>query len=168
MNLVPWLLFAHVLGAIIAFGASFSALPILGAMGGREPMHGNFAVRVSKTVSQRVIIPFAILQGITGVALILALQLDLLNTRWLLVAIVLYLVALGFAIFVQTPAAVRMIEMTSGGPPSGAAAGAAPGGPPAGGPPPELLATARTLRRGGIFLAALIAVIVFLMVMKPF
>jgi len=112
VNLVPWLLLGHVLGAIIAFGASFSALPILGAMGGREPMHGNFAVRVSKTVSERVIIPFAVLQGITGVGLIMALQLDLLNARWLLVAIVLYLAALGYAIFVQVPAARRMISST--------------------------------------------------------
>jgi uncharacterized membrane protein len=164
LNFLPWLLFAHVLGAIIAFGASFGALPILGAMGGREPMHGNFAVRVSKAVSDRVILPFAVLQGITGVGLIYALGLDLLNTRWLLVGIVLYLIALGYSIFVQLPAARRMIEMTSGGPPTGPA----PAGPPAGGPPPELLATAASLRRGGMILAGLIAVIVFLMVMKPF
>jgi len=160
VNLIPWLLFVHVLGAIAAFGASFSAMPILGAMGGREPMHGNFAVRVSKAVSDRVIIPLAILQGVTGVALIVALDLDLLNTRWLLVAIVLYLIALGYALGVQTPAARRMIELTSGGPP--------PGGPPPGGPPPALVATARSLRLGGLFLAGLIAVIVFLMVLKPF
>ena len=155
MNLIPWLLFVHVLGAIAAFGASFSAMPILGAMGGREPMHGNFAVRVSKAVSDRVIIPLAILQGVTGVALIVALDLDLLNTRWLLVAIVLYLIALGYALGVQTPAARRMIELTSGGPPPG-------------GPPPALVATARSLRLGGLFMAGLIAVIVFLMVLKPF
>ncbi|HSL98077.1 MAG TPA: DUF2269 family protein [Candidatus Deferrimicrobiaceae bacterium] len=160
MNLIPWLLFAHVLGAIAAFGASFSALPILGAMGGREPMHGNFAVRASKAVSDRVIIPLAILQGVTGVALILSLELDLLNTGWLLVSIVLYLVALGYALLVQTPAARRMIELTSSGPP--------PGGPPSGGPPPELVAIATRLRLGGIFLAGLIAIIVFLMVVKPF
>jgi uncharacterized membrane protein len=162
VNLIPWLLLAHILGAIAAFGASFGALPILGAMGGREPMHGNFAVRVSKAVSDRVIIPLAIVQGVTGVALIVALNLDLLNTRWLLVAIVLYLIALGYALGVQTPAAKRMIAMTSGGPPPGGPAG----GPPAG-PPPELIATARQLRRGGLFLAALIAIIVFLMVIKP-
>jgi hypothetical protein len=165
VSIVPWLLFAHVFGAIIAFGASFSAMPILGAMGGREPMHGNFAVRVSKVVSQRVIIPFAILQGVTGVGLIVTLQLDLLNTRWLLVSILLYLIALGYALLIQTPAAIRMIELTSGGPPPG---GPVVGGPPAGGPPPELVATAASLRRGGMILAALIAAIVFLMVMKPF
>lgn len=165
MNFVPWLLFAHVLGAIIAFGASFSALPILGAMAGQEPMHGNFAVRVSKLVSERVILPFAILQGITGLTLVVALKLDLLNTRWLLVAIVLYLTAIGYSIFVQLPAARRMIALTTGGPPVG---GPPAGGPPAGGPPPQLVATAASLRRGGVILAALIAVIVFLMVLKPF
>ena len=32
---IPWLLFLHVLGAIVAFGPSF-AFPIIGAMGGAE------------------------------------------------------------------------------------------------------------------------------------
>jgi hypothetical protein len=163
-TIIPWLLFAHVLGAIVAFGATFSTMPILGAMGGREPMHGNFALRVGKAISDRVIIPFAFLQGATGLGLIWALGLDLLNTRWLLVSIGLYVVALGYALLIQTPAARRMIELTSGGPPPSEPP---PAGRPAG-PPPEIAALGAKLRRGGMILAALIFVIVLLMVVKPF
>jgi uncharacterized membrane protein len=159
MNLFPWLLFVHILGAIIAFGPAFS-MPIIGAMGGKEPMHANFATRLSERLSKVQIIPLAILQGITGLGLIIAGNIDLFARAWLLLAIVLYLIAISFALFVQTPTAQKIVEMTSGGPP--------PGGPPAGGPPPELLALIKRIQRGGALLMALIVSIVFLMVVKPF
>ena len=176
MNLFPWLLFAHILGAIIAFGASYSTFPLLGAMSGREPMHANFGSRVGHAISTKIVRPLAILQGLTGLGMILVLKIDLAKALWLDVAIVLYLIALGYALFVQIPVGHRLVELTSGGPPPGAAGGGMPaGGPPAGsapapagGPPPELLATAQRARQGGMLLAVLIAVIVFLMVVKPF
>ena len=174
MNLFPWFLFAHVLGAIIAFGPTFS-FPIIGRFGAMERQHSNFATRLSATLSRVQLIPFAILQGITGVGLIITGNIDLLKVPWLMIAIVLYVIALGYGIFVQTPTVKRVIEMTSGGPPPGAA-GAAPagpgggppaGGPPAGGPPPELMALIRRVQLGGLFLMALVVTIVFLMVTKP-
>ena len=39
-------LFLHVLGAIVAFGPTF-AFSFIGASGGAEPQHANFATRVS-------------------------------------------------------------------------------------------------------------------------
>jgi hypothetical protein len=161
-QLVPWFLFAHVFGAIIAFGPSFS-MSIIGGMGGKEPMHANFATRVSEAISRQRIVPLAILQGITGVGLIITANIDLLNTRWLLSGIVLYAIALGYAIGVQTPAVHRVIELTSGGPPAGAIPAS---GAPAG-PPPEVLAAVRKVQRGGMILGLLITAIVFLMVVKP-
>lgn len=164
MNLFPWLLFAHVFGAIIAFGASFSTFPLLGAMSGKEPAHANFGSRFGLVVSERVVRPLAILQGITGVGLILVAGIDLTKALWLDVAIVIYLVALGYALFVQIPVGRRLVELTSSGPPpTPAGAAAAPTGPP-----PELLATAGKARRGGVLIAILITIIVFLMVVKPF
>lgn len=172
MNLLPWLLFAHIFGAMIAFGAAFSTFPLLGAMSGREPGHGNFGSRVSVAIAEKVVRPIAILQGVTGVGLIWAANRDLTKELWLVVAIVLYLVALGYALFVQIPIGRRIVELTSGGPPPSASAGAppAPAGPTAApaGPPPELLEAAGKARRGGIFIAVLITIIVFLMVVKPF
>lgn len=161
MDLLPWFLFAHILGAIIAFGPTFS-FPIIGRLGGMEPQHANFATRVSEMISKVQVTPFAILQGITGLGIVWTAKIDIFKAPWLLVAIVLYLTALSYAIFVQSPTVKRVIEMTSGGPP--------PGPPPAGapaGPPPELLALVRKVQRGGMFLAALIVVIVLLMVLKP-
>jgi hypothetical protein len=170
---VPLFLFLHVMGAIVAFGPSF-AFPLIAAASAREPQHAHFGAEVSEVITKRIVLPLAVVQGITGVLLILALGLDLLNTRWLLVAIVLYLAALGYSYFVQLPTGGRMVELTAmagGGPPPGAS-GPQPGagGPPpgAGGPPPELLATGRKLQRGGIFLTTLIVLIVLLMVTKPF
>lgn len=165
MTLFSLLLFVHVLGALIAFGAGFSAFPILGAMSGKEPQHANFGSRVSHAASTKIVRPFAILQGITGVALILVGSIDLTKALWLDVAIVLYLIAIGYALFVQIPIGARLVELTSGGPPPPPAAGA-PATPM--GPPPALLEAAGQARRGGIFLTIMIAAIVFLMVTKPF
>jgi uncharacterized membrane protein len=165
VTLFAILLFVHVLGAIIAFGSSFSAFPLLGSMSGQEPAHANFGSRVSDAISTKFVRPLAILQGITGVALIWAGSIDLTKALWLDVAIVLYLIAIGYALFVQIPVSHRLVELTSGGPPP-AAAGDAPVAPK--GPPPELLAAARQARRGGMFLGLMITAIVFLMVTKPF
>jgi Predicted integral membrane protein (DUF2269) len=179
VNLFPLLVFVHVLGAIIAFGPTFS-FPIIGAMGGKERMHANFATRVSERISEVQVVPLAIFQGITGLGLIYFGNIDLFKSTWLLVAIVLYLIAIGYAIFVQKPIVMKVIAMTGGtpapgavpAPPAGAPAGGAPaggspaGGPPAGGPPPELMATIKRVQRGGALLAVLIVAIVFLMVTK--
>jgi hypothetical protein len=167
LNLFPWFLFVHVLGAIIAFGASFSAFPLLGAMSGKEPAHANFGSRVSVAVSERIVRPMAFVQGLTGLGLIWTASIDLTKALWLDVGIVLYLLAFGYALFVQIPVGRRIVELTSGGPPSAPpVASGAPSAPM--GPPPELLAAAAKARQGGMIIAILITVIVFLMVVKPF
>jgi hypothetical protein len=181
LNLFLWFLFLHVFGAIIAFGASFSTFPILGAMSGKEPAHANFGARVSSAISERIVRPFAILQGLTGLGLIWSAGIDLTKALWLDLAIVLYVIAIGYALFVQIPIGRRIVELSSGGPPPATAAAGGQGGPvggegaPAGaaparpsGPPPELMSAVSSAQRGGMFLAISIAVIVFLMVVKPF
>lgn len=161
MSLFQLLLFAHVLGAIIAFGPTFSG-PIIGRMGAAERAHGNFAMRVSRQLARVQILPLAIVQGFTGLGLIIVRAVDVMKATWLMIAIVLYLIAIGFAIFVQTPRAKRIIAMTM--PPPDAPV---PSGPPAGGPPPQLLAEITKVKRGGMLLIGLVTAIVFLMVIKP-
>ena len=153
MNLVPWLLFAHVLGAILAFGPTF-AFPLIGAAAGREPQHANFTLRALEVVTTRLVIPLALLQGVTGVGLILATGIDLFAARWLLVAIVLYAAALYIGIGINLPNTKRLIELSS-----------TPPGP--GGPPPELVSRLARGRQFGMLLSALIVAIVLLMVVKP-
>ena len=172
MTLLPWLLFLHIVGAIIAFGPGF-ALAIFGAAAGQEPQHANFTLRASSVIARRLIVPLAILQGITGLGLVLTEGTELLTRAWLLLAIVLYAIALFIAIGLNLPNLRRLIEMTTpppgGSPPGGPPAGGPPaGGPPAGGPPPELVDRVAKSRQYGMAMSGLVVVIVFLMVVKPF
>ncbi len=59
---VPFLLFLHVMGAILAFGPTF-AFSFMGAMAAREPQHANFSARQTALVSKRLVYPLAIFQG---------------------------------------------------------------------------------------------------------
>lgn len=156
-------LLLHVLGAIAVFGPTF-AFPLIARQAQRAPQHGHFAATVSDLIERRIVIPGAIVQGITGLGLILSIPVDLTSPawHWLLGGITLYLAAILYAIFVQAPASEKMVHLTAGGPP----AGAPPAGAPVG-PPPELVATARKLQRGGMFLTTMIVLIVILMVTKP-
>jgi hypothetical protein len=155
--LFPWFLLLHVLGAVIAFGPTFS-YSIIGAMGGKEPQHANFATRITHTVSDRLTIPVALTMPVTGALMILAAGIDLTSPRyrWLDAGIVLYLVVLAYAVVVQRRAVERVIDMTSAPPPPGAT-----------GPSPDLMAAIKRVQRGGMGLGLGIVVIIFLMVVKP-
>jgi uncharacterized membrane protein len=153
-SLVPYLLFLHVLGAILAFGPTF-AYSIMGAMAGREPQHANFSARQTAAIGNRLVYPLAIFQGITGVLLIWSAGINLSAAPWLGIGIVLYAIALTYSLTIQRNALHHLIELTSTPP--------APGSPPS----PEIPATVKKIQRGGMFLGVLIVVIVFLMVVKP-
>jgi uncharacterized membrane protein len=157
MDWFPWLLFLHVLGAIVAFGPVFT-FPLIGAMGGREAQHANFATRLSHAITVRFSIPIGLTLPVTGAGMILSRSIDLTSPafRWLGVAIVIYAVIITYAIAVQRRNVERIVELTSAPPPPGAA-----------GPPPEVVALIGRVRRGGMFLTAGIVIIAFLMVVKP-
>jgi hypothetical protein len=161
--IVAILLFLHVLGAIVAFGPTF-AFPIIGAMGGKEPMHANFATRVSLQIEERIVVPLALFQAITGIGLIWFAGINLVAAHWLLLGIALYVIAIGFAIAVQTKAVEHLIELTTMPPSMVSSEG--PGAAPAG-PPPGVPEAVQRVQRGGMLLAVLIVGVVFLMVVKP-
>jgi uncharacterized membrane protein len=152
-------LFLHVIGAIAVFGPTF-AFPVIASQAQKSPQNGHFAAVVSELIERRIVIPGAVVQGITGVALILIIGADLTSPayRWLIAGIILYLIAIFFAAFVQARNAEKMVELTAGGPP--------PAGAPAG-PPPGVAETGKKLQQGGLFLTVLIVLIVLLMVTKP-
>jgi uncharacterized membrane protein len=147
------------MGAIITFGPTF-IFPIIASQAQKSPPNGPFAAALSEVIERRVVIPGAVVQGITGVLLILILGVNPLTDapwRWLLPAIVLYVIAILFAIFVQARNAEKMVELTANMPP---------------GPPPaetlaEIQATGKALQRGGMLLSLLVVLIVILMVTKP-
>jgi uncharacterized membrane protein len=154
-QLVPWLIFLHVLTAIVAFGPTF-AFSVYGAQSGKEPQHANFMARANLRVSERVVLPLALTMPVTGLLMVWAAGIDLTRARWLALAIVLYVIALSFSWFIQRPATMRLVALTATPPPPGAS-----------GPPPELTATVRRIQRGGMFTGLLIILIVALMVVKP-
>jgi uncharacterized membrane protein len=156
------LLFLHVGGAVLAFGPTFT-FPIIGAMGGREPQHVNFALRVQNRIANVLVVPLALFQGVTGLLLIWKTGFNLFATNWLLVGIALYVVALAIALGISLPAVRKLIQLTSAPPPT-----PPPGAPAPTGPPPHVAALAKRARRAGMVNAGLILVIIFLMVTKPF
>ncbi|MEP6640110.1 MAG: DUF2269 family protein, partial [Chloroflexota bacterium] len=155
--LFPFLLFLHVLGAIVAFGPTFS-FSIIGAMGGAEPQHANFATRVTHALTSRRVLPIGFTMPITGLAIMAVRGINPFarESWWLALAIVLYIAVYGYGFFVQSKLVERVVEITSTLPPPGAS-----------GPPPELQALIGRIQRGGIAMALLIVAIVFLMVVKP-
>jgi hypothetical protein len=155
--LFPWLLLIHVLAAIAGFGPTF-AFSVIGAMGGAEPQHANFATRVSERLTTRFVYRAAVVQLITGFAMILVAPFDLTSRPfwWLDLAIVLFAINVTFAYLVQHRNVARLIEMTSAPPPPGAS-----------GPPPALVALVGQIQRGGMFMGVMLVIIIFLMVVKP-
>jgi uncharacterized membrane protein len=149
-------LFLHVMGAIIAFGPAFSAFPIIGSMAGKEPQHANFAARINEAITKTRVVPLAIFQGVTGLVLIYLTGLNPFSQLWLGLGIVLYVIALTYALAVQAPTGRRIVELTSAPPPPGAT-----------GPSPELMAAVKRAQQGGMILGILILAIVILMVTKP-
>ena len=154
-------LFLHIGGAIAAFGPTI-AFPLIGAKTAAEPQHGNFALRVVYFITTRLVEPGAVFVFIMGLGLIWARGWNPFTTFWLGLAIILFLVTLAFAVFVQARNVHRMIDLTSGPPPPPAEGQAAPAGPP-----PELEALSQRGARGGMFMTAMLVTILFLMIFKP-
>ena len=186
-DLVPIFLTIHILTAIVAFGPNF-AMPLIARMAASEPQHGLFALRLTDRIERRLVLPLALTMPISGSLLALGEGLDPLVTHWLLGGIVLYVVAMAYALGVQVRVIDRMIEiashMTAAGPVLAAGPGAelarpgvvaTPATPGAvavlasryANPGAEMAALGVRARNGGIFLMALVFVIVSLMAGKP-
>ncbi len=151
---LPFLLFLHVMGAILAFGPTF-AYSIMGAMAGREPQHANFSARQTEAIGNKLVYPLAIFQGITWCPVDPGLEPgsregDVAGDRHRPVRD-----HTDYALTIQRNALLRLIELSSTPP--------APGSPPS----PEIPATVKKIQRGGIFLGLMIVAIVYLMVVKP-
>ncbi len=145
-------MFLHVVGAIAAFGFGFYA-PIFGMASAKEPQHSNWFSRASKRVSNIIILPFAILMFITG-AMLVETGVWEWSSRWLSVAMGLYVIALFIVIVLQRPAMNKVIDLSAN-----------PPGPA--GPDPELLKNVQRMKIFGAVLLLLTLAILALMVWKP-
>lgn len=165
------LLILHILAAIVAFGPDFS-FPLIAKLGQKNPRHGAFAVEVIETISKRVTLPLAAAIPLLGTGLIYTGHFDLWHSTWLVIAVILYPIVFGFAMFVQLPNGAKLLRMMlameqAGPPPSPPAGEAAPIAGAQGGPPPEFLAQVKKVQLGGAFLVIMVTVFVILMVWRP-
>lgn len=162
MTWLQFVLFLHIVVAILAFGPTF-IFGIIAATGAKEPAHSNFALRLSHIISTRWVTPLAVVMPGLGALLIFLGKWDLFESEWLLIAIGLYTFLFFFAVLVMNRWEMKLIELTRDAP-SASGPGAVSGGQ---GPPPEVAALGRRVQIGGTLLGLVLLTIVLLMVWKP-
>ena len=156
------LLLGHLLCVIVGFGSTF-VYPFLGNHASK--VRGKPAAEISNATlhaAHIVTTPFVIGVGVFGVAL--AVAGDLFDTKFVGIALALYLVAMAFSFGVHQPNLKKMNALANeladmGPPPAGAQ-----------GPPPqavEMEKRGKNAARNGGILHLLFAVILVLMVWQP-
>lgn len=153
MSYVTFLLLLHIGGAIVGFGPifGFSVMgPLAGSLGGPQALG---IMKAMVKIQRGIVVPLAVVQGITGVLLIAAAGWDANfgSHEWLWVSILLYLLALVIGIFVLRPTLAKMVDFAQGG-----KAGS-----------PEFGAVVGRSRIFGPVNAVLVVIIIILMVVKP-
>jgi hypothetical protein len=160
MSWFTFFLFLHILAAIAVFGPSF-AFPIIGSFAAKDPKNALVVTEISHAIERKIILPGGVVMPFLGLALIYLGHFNLWKSTWLVIAIAIYIVAYGFAFFVQDRNVGKLVKMLASAP------APPPDAPPAGGPPPQLAALVRQVQMGGMFLTVLIVAIVLLMVWRP-
>lgn len=149
--------FLHVLGAIAAVGPTLT-YALWFRIGDRESLaHRAFVLRGVSWVDNHLATPAFMAQGLTGIILILLLEIDFFQTAWLLLGVSLYVVMTVFAVAVYAPTIKRQIDLATRG-------AAAPEDEDVG---RQYAAVAARAQAYGIVSVALVLGIVFLMVVKP-
>lgn len=167
MTLFQFVLFLHILVAIVGFGPSF-AYPFIGREGAKDPAHARFALHVVEVIATRLAYPLIVIMPFLGLWLIYLRDWDLWQSEWLVISIAIYVTAFTFSVLVQTPTAMKLLKKMEGmeagasGPPGGQAPAAGQGGPP-----PEIARLVKRVQLGGAFLGLMVVSITLLMVWKP-
>ena len=147
------LLLLHIGGAIIGIGPTF-------AFGLMTPMMQKASVEGSRwiyealvAINTKMVWPVLVLQPITGALLIFesGRNEDFLSQEWLWIAIVIYAVLFGLAIFVDRPRQNELLQMTRSGDIDN----------------PRYQTLRRQQDRLGMQLGLMVVVIIVLMITKP-
>ncbi len=148
-----FLLTVHVLCAIVGIGPIF-AFAFLGMASEKNPASARAIQQGVLLISTRLVIPLALLLGLSGVFLITNQHINLSKNPWLGAGIILYLLVLGASLFYQVPNERKIIALLpeAGGPPSD---------------PPTLKKLVMGQRVVGTAMGLAVLVIVVLMVWKP-
>lgn len=145
----PWLLLLHVLGVIAGLGANVTYVFWL-SWAEREGAHFAFAVKGIHRIDRVLTNPAYAMILVTGILLILGEETWPFDQPWLVAGIVLYFLsgAISFAFFV--PSIRTQLAEAEGGPGS-----------------PAYQAAARRSRLMALLGVAIVATVVWLMVVKP-
>jgi len=148
------LLTLHIMGAIVAFGATFS-FPFIGAMAQKPNAPVPWFLKLNHMIERKLVLPIGLtLQPLTGALLILHSKGTFNpfkpNGRWLLAAIIIYTVAMVFSLIVQDRNASKAVHMAEAGQYG-----------------PEFGGLMKKLAAGGQFLTVMLIAIIILMVVKP-
>jgi uncharacterized membrane protein len=112
MNWFLLWLFLHVLAAVIAFGPIF-VFPVVGTLATQMPQHLSFAVELNHRIERRLVVPLALTMFVSGVGLIWTANINVFQTVYLLVAILLYFAALGIAFRILVPTTGRLVQLVA-------------------------------------------------------
>jgi uncharacterized membrane protein len=158
---VTVVLVLHVLGAILGLGTNLT-YGLIAAVGERAGgASRTFSLRLIQQLDRRLANPAYMAQLVTGLVLVWLLELNLLETSWLLLALALYLGVALTGVLVYGPALRRQVELAE----------RLEGFGPSGDGDPALMASyAAAARRSnalGIAVTLVVVVIVVLMVAKP-
>jgi len=156
LNWFLFWLFLHILAAVIAFGPIF-VFPIVGTLVAQMPQHMRFATELNHRIEQRLVVPLALSMLVSGAGLVWTANINVFQTFFLLVGIVLYLAALAIAFTVLLPTTVQLVHLAEH-----AAPGVASGPPPA-----EIMDLVRRNQMFGGATMILFLVIIFLMIVQP-
>jgi Predicted integral membrane protein (DUF2269) len=157
---VNWLLFwlfLHILAAVIAFGPIF-VFPVVGTLVAQSPQNMRFAVELNHRIETRLVLPLAASMLVSGSGLIWTSGISFFQTPFLIVAVVLYLLAMGLALGVLLPTTRKLLHIVEHSP--------APA-PSAGAPLAQIPALVRRNQIFGGLTTILFLVIIFLMVIQP-
>jgi uncharacterized membrane protein len=149
-------LYLHIMGAIVAFGPSFT-FPLIGFMMRQEPEHRLFALRTIEVIHHRLIVPVSLTMLVSGGGLAVVTGTSPF-TPWLLASLAIYALAFYVGLRIQGPAVARMIELGSR-PPEGSGGRAVVA--------PEVRVLLQRSKLGRHILTVSLFTIVALMVWRP-
>ncbi len=154
--------FLHVVAVVVAFGPTF-AFGIIQATAERMfPRSVPFALTVMKRISQGMVIPVAVVVGITGIYQAIDGPFEFGRDQWMEIGLTLYLIMLGLALWVYRPAvmdrgiAAAQRSVDAAGPDGQVTLSA------------EYQQIMRVPNIAGPVLGLMVVVIVYLMEIKPF
>ncbi|MGA7912428.1 MAG: DUF2269 family protein [Candidatus Dormiibacterota bacterium] len=157
MNWLLFWLFLHITAAVIAFGPIF-VFPIVGTLTAKHPQHMAFALELNHRIELRLVIPLALSMLVSGSGLIWTANVNIFQTVYLIVAVLLYLIALSIAIGVLLPNTEKLLRLVgNSSPPAGASAA----------PPPQVMSLIRSSQVFGGVATVLFLAIIFLMIIQP-